>query len=70
MDIIGISQMVLAILLIAAILLQQRGSGLSGTFGGSDNTYSTRRGAEKIVFSGTIVVAFLFFGLSVVKLLL
>ncbi|OGN28816.1 MAG: preprotein translocase subunit SecG [Candidatus Yanofskybacteria bacterium RIFCSPLOWO2_01_FULL_49_25] len=70
MNIIEIIQVVLAALLIIAILFQQRGTGLSGTFGGESSTYSTRRGMEKILFSGTIVVAILFFGISVVKLLL
>lgn len=70
MNIIGIVQIVLGALLVIAILLQQRGSGLSGTFGGESNTYATRRGAEKIIFTGTIVVAILFFGISVIKLLL
>ena len=68
---ITVTQLVLAALLIVAILLQQRGSGLSGAFGGdSSSGYSTRRGAEKILFRGTIVIAILFFAVSVVRLLL
>lgn len=67
--IIKITQLVLAIFLIAAILLQQRGSGLSGTFGGDSNVYSTRRGIEKILFASTIVIAVLFLGISIARLL-
>ena len=67
---ITILQLVLAVLLIAAILLQQRGTGLSGAFGGEGSVYSTRRGIEKILFSGTIVVAILFFGISILRLVL
>lgn len=67
---ITIIQLILAALLIAAILLQQRGTGLSGAFGGEGSVYSTRRGIEKILFSGTIVVAVLFFGVSIARLLL
>jgi len=55
-------QIVLSILLIGAILLQQRGAGLGGAFGG-DNfsaTYYTRRGAEKWLFYGSIVLGILF----------
>ncbi|MEK7616177.1 MAG: preprotein translocase subunit SecG [Patescibacteria group bacterium] len=66
---ITIAQTVLGALLIIAILLQQRGSGLSGTFGGESSTYSTRRGAEKIIFTATIILAILFIGVSVVRLL-
>jgi len=67
---ITIIQLILAVLLIAAILLQQRGTGLSGAFGGENSVYSTRRGIEKMLFSGTIIVAVLFFGISVARLLL
>lgn len=70
MNIVEIVQIILAALLIVAILFQQRGTGLSGTFGGESSTYSTRRGVEKFIFTGTIVLAILFFGLSIVKLLL
>lgn len=54
-----------------AILLQQRGTGLSGAFGGGEGgAYSTRRGIEKILFASTVVLAILFFGVSVLRLLL
>jgi protein translocase SecG subunit len=54
-------QIVLAVLLIAGILLQQRGSSLGGAFGDtSDVTFYTRRGAEKWLFQGTIIVGILF----------
>lgn len=66
---ITIAQTVFAVLVIIAILLQQRGAGLSGTFGGESNTYSTRRGAEKIIFMATIILVILFFGVSIVRLL-
>lgn len=67
---ITIIQIILAVLLIIAILLQQRGAGLSGAFGGEGGTYSTRRGIEKILFRATIAIAILFFGVSIVRLLL
>jgi preprotein translocase subunit SecG len=54
-------QVVLALLLIGGILLQQRGAGLGSAFGGDiSETYYTRRGAEKLIFQGTIIVAILF----------
>ena len=56
-------------LLIVAILLQQRGTGLSSTFGGGGMEYSTKRGAEKVIFYATIVLAVLFLAVSIVRLL-
>jgi len=55
-------QIILSVLLIAAILLQQRGSSLGGAFGG-DNfsaTYHKRRGAELFLYKLSIVLAILF----------
>ena len=48
-QILTYAQIGLSLLLIAAILLQQRGTGLSSTFGGGSLEYSTKRGAEKII---------------------
>ncbi len=55
-------QIVLAVLLVTTILLQQRGSGLGGAFGG-DNfsaTFHKRRGAEKFLFRASIALAITF----------
>lgn len=55
-------QVVLSILLIAAILLQQRGSSLGGAFGGDNfsSTFHKRRGGELFLFRFTIIVGVLF----------
>lgn len=63
-------QLVAAVLLTVGILLQQRGTGLSSTFGGEGNVYRTKRGFEKILFYATILFAVLFFGSSLATLLL
>lgn len=55
-----VSQVVLAVLLALTILIQQRGAGLSSTFGGSRGFYASKRGAEKVLERTTIVLAFLF----------
>ncbi|MDP3792954.1 MAG: preprotein translocase subunit SecG [bacterium] len=60
----------ISVLLITGILLQQRGGGLSSTFGGGMMEYSTKRGAEKVIFYATIVFAVLFLGISMARLLL
>jgi len=66
----NIVQLVLAVILTAIILLQQKGVGLSGVFGGSSNIYSTKRGVDKILHYTTIVLAIIFFGLSLARLFL
>ncbi|MEK7637909.1 MAG: preprotein translocase subunit SecG [Patescibacteria group bacterium] len=59
-----------AVLLVISILLQQRGSGLGSGIGGSGMEYSTKRGVEKGVFYITIVMAILFVGVSIARLVL
>lgn len=55
-------QIILAILLVAAILLQQRGSSLGGAFGGDNfsSAFHKRRGAELFLFKFSIGIAILF----------
>jgi protein translocase SecG subunit len=60
-----VTQIVFSILLVLAILSQQRGSGLSETFGGSSTFYTTKRGAEKVLSIATVVLAVLFVANSV-----
>jgi protein translocase SecG subunit len=67
-----VSQFVLALLLIGAVLLQQRDSGLGAGFGGGSNggVRATRRGPEKALFTATIVISVLFFVVSLAVVLL
>jgi protein translocase SecG subunit len=58
--ILGIGQIIVSIALIAAILLQARGTGLSGTFGGDSAVYRSRRGVERRLCQFTIVLLVLF----------
>jgi protein translocase SecG subunit len=55
-------QVTLSILLIAAILMQTRGSSVGGAFGGDNmgTTFYTRRGGEKMLFQATVILATLF----------
>ncbi|MFH1894881.1 MAG: preprotein translocase subunit SecG [Patescibacteria group bacterium] len=69
-EFLPIIQMIIAALLIGAILLQARGSGLSSVFGGESTFYHTRRGIEKFIFWATIVLAILFIAISVAYLLI
>jgi protein translocase SecG subunit len=69
--IFNILQITLSVLLILVILVQQKGSGLGSAFGGSDNTiFSTKRGVDKVLHNGTIIIAILFFTISLVRLIL
>ena len=49
-----------AVLMIIAILLQQRGATLGAGFGASGELYTTRRGFDKNLFEVTIVFAVIF----------
>jgi protein translocase SecG subunit len=65
-------QIVLAVLLIAAILLQQRGSSLGGAFGGDNfsSAFHKRRGAEQFLFQFSIGLSVLFVLAAFVNILL
>jgi preprotein translocase subunit SecG len=63
-----IIQMIFAVSLIIAILLQQKGGGMGVAFGGSSNVFSTKRGIEKILYRATIVISILFFATSLARL--
>jgi preprotein translocase subunit SecG len=49
-----------AVLMILAILLQQRGASLGAGFGSSGELHTTRRGIDKNLFEITIVLAVIF----------
>jgi protein translocase SecG subunit len=59
-------QAVLAVLIIVGVLLQQRAAGFaSGVVGGTNVVQ--RRGAEKLLYQGTIILAIAFLVLSVLE---
>lgn len=49
-----------AILMVLAVLLQQRGASLGAGFGSSGELYTTRRGLDKNLYEATIVLAVVF----------
>ena len=63
-------QIGLSIVLIGAILMQQRGASLGGSFGGDSASYTSRRGIEKTFFTVTIIVGVLYFASAMAALLL
>jgi protein translocase SecG subunit len=58
--ILFIALVLVSIGLIAAILLQSRGSGLGATFGGESSVYRSRRGVEARLYQFTIILAVVF----------
>lgn len=68
--IISLIQIILALLLIMLIVLQSKGTGLGSTFGGDMGFYGTKRGAEKMLFNLTIVIAVLFFISSIIGVII
>ncbi|MDD5431083.1 MAG: preprotein translocase subunit SecG [Candidatus Pacebacteria bacterium] len=71
MNLISILQIIVSVILIILVLLQEKSSGLSGAFGGSDSGgfYQTRRGLEKAIFFATIIMALAFAGLALIDLI-
>ncbi|TSC82503.1 MAG: preprotein translocase subunit SecG [Parcubacteria group bacterium Gr01-1014_20] len=62
-------QIIISAAVITLILLQERSAGLSGIFGGDGGgLYQTRRGWEKMIFRGTVVLVIVFVGLTIFQL--
>ena len=64
--VLAAGQLIVSVALTFSILLQSRGSGLGGTFGGDSAVYRSRRGIERRLWQFTIVliVLFVLFSLS------
>ena len=67
---LGIAQVVLAVALIVAVLVQSKGEELGGVFGGAQSVYQTRRGVDRLLFTITVFLAIAFFVLAVVNVVL
>jgi len=66
MDLLQVSQIIIAIAVGTSILLQARGTGLSSTFGGESTAYRSRRGLERTLFRLTVVLIAVFVFLSLI----
>ncbi len=49
-----------AILMVVAILVQNRGQSLGVSFGGDNSSYRSKRGSELVIYNATIVLAIIF----------
>ena len=68
--VLAAGQLIVAIALTFAVLLQSRGSGLGGTFGGDSAVYRSRRGIERRLWQFTIVLMVLFMMFSLAAYIL
>jgi preprotein translocase subunit SecG len=67
---LSIAQILLGVALIVGVLLQSKGEELGGVFGGQQGVYQTRRGVDRLLFTITIFLAIVFFGLAVANVIL
>ena len=69
-DYLQIVTVVSAVILVIAVLLQQRGATLGAGFGASGELYATRRGFDKNLFDVTVIMAVVFVSSILVSLVL
>ncbi|MEW5991209.1 MAG: preprotein translocase subunit SecG [Chloroflexota bacterium] len=67
---LAVGQLIVSAALVLAILLQARGAGLSGAFGGDSAVYRSRRGIERRLWQFTIILIVLFVLFSLASYLL
>ena len=66
MTLLHVAQIIIALMVIIIIMVQVRGGGLGGIFGGSgESAFRSRRGVERTLFRFTIVLVMVFILLSI-----
>jgi preprotein translocase subunit SecG len=65
-----IIQIIVAATLITLILLQTKGTGVGGIFGGDSSVYKSRRGVEKTLFNATIGLSVIFFLVAIANVII
>lgn len=65
-------QIIVSILIVALVLLQQRGTALGSAFGGGGEGgfYATRRGIQQKLYWTTIILGVIFIALAIVNLVI
>ena len=64
---IEVIQIIVSATLIGILLMQMKGEGLGGIFGGDSSVYHQRRGLEATLFNITVVLAAVFLVLSLLS---
>jgi len=67
--ILNILEIIVAVLLIAVILLQMQGQGLSSSFGGGGEFYRSKQSLDKLLIFATIILSTLFGIFSIILLI-
>ncbi len=68
--VLAAGQLIVSVALILSVILQSRGAGLSGAFGGDSAVYRSRRGIERRLWQFTIALLVLFVLFSMTAYLL
>lgn len=68
-NILFVSQIISALILIVLILIQSKGKGLGRAFGMGSQVSFTRRGLEKLLFRLTFIATFIFILISIFQVL-
>jgi preprotein translocase subunit SecG len=67
---LNIAQIIISVALTAVILLQTKGGGMGGLFGGTETAvYKTRRGVERTIFNITIGISIAFFIITILNVI-
>ncbi len=67
---LSIAQIIISVALTAIILLQTKGGGMSGVFGGTDTAiHKTRRGLERMLFNITVGLSVAFFVITIINVI-
>lgn len=67
---LAVGQLIVSAALVLSVLLQSRGSGLSGAFGGDSSVYRSRRGIERRLWQFTIALLVLWVMFSMASFLI
>ena len=66
---LNVVQLIVSFALVALLIMQGKGAGLSRMFGGEGSIYRPRRGVEKTMFNVTIILAVVFFVTAILNVL-
>lgn len=64
---LAVTQIIVSVILIVVVLMQSRGVGFGGAFGTQGAVFRTRRGVERYLFRGTVVLAAIFIAVSLLS---
>jgi preprotein translocase subunit SecG len=68
---LNIAQIIVSVALVSVILLQTKGGGMGGMFGGTDTSvYRTRRGVERTLFIITVGLSIAFFVITILNVMI